>query len=1061
MSEGDAKLKKLLSLARVGWWEADFGKGIYYCSDFISDLLGIEGDSLPFADFAKFISEEYRERILTEFREFKALNVYEQIFPIHTRYGLTWVSSKVGESSVDEEGNLRVFGMLQCLSTQRMSTAEESVHRLNDLFCRQNSISRSLLDFLKEDDISKVINKILNDVLVQFNGDRAYIFEYNYENNSQSCTYEKTAEGVSSEIANLQNMPVNLHISWWSDRVLGGYPIILSSLDEIPKGMIADRQVLEAQGIKSLMVLPLQSKNGIWGYIGIDVVKEYREWINEDYQWFASLANIISICVELRRAEENARMEKRYLDNLYSHMPVAYVRLKVIYENGKLADYIVLDTNEACDNICGVSFESYTGITAKSQNIELHEQLSAFEEIVNTDKHRERNFRLENVGKICHSVMYSPQQDEIVILFSDMTETFKAHEALDRSEKILRNIYENLPAGIELYDKDGFLIDMNDRELEIFGLETKEIALGVNFFSNPVVPEDLKKIIKSGKSVDFSFKYDFSRLEGYCKTEKRGVIDLITKVTPLFDSEGHLINYLFINIDNTETSNAYSKIQEFEDFFALIGDFAKVGYAHFDALTRDGYAINSWYRNVGEKEGTPLPQIIGIHSAFHPEDRALMLAFLDKVLKGEATNLRNDMRIMRPDGHYTWTRVNVMVRDYRPEDGVIEMACVNYDITELKETEMKLIEAKNKAETLDRLKSAFLANMSHEIRTPLNAIVGFSSLLVDTEDMEDRRQYIAIVQENNELLLQLISDILDLSKIEAGTFDFSHSDVNVNMLCSEIVYSLRMKAPQGVEILFEDHLPECHIWSDKNRLTQVITNFINNALKFTTAGSISLGYTLPDDKELRFYVRDTGTGIPADKVNSIFDRFVKLNTFVHGTGLGLSICKSIVEQMGGTIGVESEEGEGSCFWFTHPYIQGTVENVVENKMQTVRAEFKGITRPKVLVAEDTDSNFLLVSSILKKEYEVQRACTGVEAVTLYATFHPDIILMDLKMPEMDGLEATVAIREKDKHVPIIAVTAFAFDQDKQRSMDAGCNDYLAKPIEGSLLKETLEKWLCK
>ena len=1061
MSEGDAKLKKLLSLARVGWWEADFGKGIYYCSDFISDLLGIEGDSLPFADFAKFISEEYRERILTEFREFKALNVYEQIFPIYTRYGLEWVSSKVGESSVDEEGNLRVFGMLQCLSTQRMSTAEESVHRLNDLFCRQNSISRSLLDFLKEDDISKVINKILNDVLVQFNGDRAYIFEYNYENDSQSCTYEKTAEGVSSEIANLQNMPVNLHISWWSDRVLGGYPIILSNLDEIPKGMIADRQVLEAQGIKSLMVLPLQSKNGIWGYIGIDVVKEYREWINEDYQWFASLANIISICVELRRAEENARMEKRYLDNLYRHMPVGYVRLKLIYENGVAVDYMVLDTNEACDNICGVPFDSYAGITARSMNIELYEQLPAFEEIVNTDKHRERNFRLENVGKICHSVMYSPQQDEIVILFSDMTETFKAHEALDRSEKILRNIYENLPAGIELYDKDGFLIDMNDRELEIFGLETKEIALGVNFFSNPVVPEDLKKIIKSGKSVDFSFKYDFSCLEGYYETEKRGVIDLITKVTPLFDSEGHLTNYLFINIDNTETSNAYSKIQEFEDFFALIGDFAKVGYAHFDALTRDGYAINSWYRNVGEKEGTPLPQIIGIHSAFHPEDRALMLAFLDKVLKGEATNLRNDMRIMRSDGHYTWTRVNVMVRDYRPEDGVIEMACVNYDITELKETEMKLIEAKNKAETLDRLKSAFLANMSHEIRTPLNAIVGFSSLLVDTEDMEDRRQYIAIVQENNELLLQLISDILDLSKIEAGTFDFSHSDVNVNMLCSEIVYSLRMKAPQGVEILFEDHLPECHIWSDKNRLTQVITNFINNALKFTTAGSISLGYTLPDDKELRFYVRDTGTGIPADKVNSIFDRFVKLNTFVHGTGLGLSICKSIVEQMGGTIGVESEEGEGSCFWFTHPYIQGTVENVVENKMQTVRAEFKGITRPKVLVAEDTDSNFLLVSSILKKEYEVQRACTGVEAVTLYATFHPDIILMDLKMPDMDGLEATVAIREKDKNVPIIAVTAFAFDQDKQRSMDAGCNDYLAKPIEGSLLKETLEKWLCK
>lgn len=209
--------------------------------------------------------------------------------------------------------------------------------------------------------------------------------------------------------------------------------------------------------------------------------------------------------------------------------------------------------------------------------------------------------------------------------------------------------------------------------------------------------------------------------------------------------------------------------------------------------------------------------------------------------------------------------------------------------------------------------------LSHEIRTPLNAIVGFSSLLTETEDMKDRKQYMAIVQENTELLLQLISDILDLSKMESGAFEFVKSDTDVNLLCGEIIRSLRMKVPAGVELVFEKCLPECHVWADKNRLNQVISNFINNALKFTFSGSITLGYYRQTDGYLRFYVRDTGMGIPRNKIKTVFDRFVKLNSFVHGTGLGLSICKSLVEQMGGTIGVESEEGEGSCFWFTYPY----------------------------------------------------------------------------------------------------------------------------------------------
>ena len=794
IQENDARLQQLVSMARIGWWEVDFDEGVYYCSEFVADLLGIEGNKISAKDFANLICENYRERILEEFRSFRMMEIYEQVFPIHSKYGMMWVSTKVGEKRITKEGHVRVMGMLQCISRQRMNMQEQTVDRLNSLLSRLNGISKSLLDFLHSDDITLVINKILKEVLRQFQADRTYILEFDRELHTEVCTYEIAVEGIKERKVLLSESSID-YASWWTGQILAGNPIILFTLNLLPDSAGADKRRLEEYGVKSTMVVPLNSKDGVWGYIGVDMVREHRNWCNEDYQWFVSLGNIISICMELRRSESEARLEKAYL----------------------------------------------------------------------------------------------------------------------------QNIYKNLPAGIELYDKDGFMTDLNDKEMEIFGLRHKEDVIGLNLFDNPLLPQGLKDKLKAGAPIDMSFNYDFDRLDGYYSTSRTGTISLISKFAPLYDALGNLINILLINIDNTETTNAYSKIQDFEEFFTLIGNYAKVGYAHFNALKCDGYAVNSWYRNVGEKEGTPLNEIIKVHSHFHPDDRRMMLRFFDQVLIREASHLRRDVRILREDGTYTWTRVNVMVRDFRPEDGIIDMVCVNYDITELKETERKLIAARDKAEELDRLKSAFLANMSHEIRTPLNAIVGFSSLLTETEDMKDRKQYMAIVQENTELLLQLISDILDLSKMESGAFEFVKSDTDVNLLCSEIIRSLRMKVPAGVELVFEKCLPECHVWADKNRLNQVISNFINNALKFTFSGSITLGYYRQTDGYLRFYVRDTGMGIPRNKIKTVFDRFVKLNSFVHGTGLGLSICKSMVEQMGGTIGVESEEGEGSCFWFTYPY----------------------------------------------------------------------------------------------------------------------------------------------
>lgn len=493
-----------------------------------------------------------------------------------------------------------------------------------------------------------------------------------------------------------------------------------------------------------------------------------------------------------------------------------------------------------------------------------------------------------------------------------------AYRALHNSERILHNIYKNIPVGIELYNKNGDLIDLNKKELEMFHITHKEKIIGINIFENPVLPEEIKPKIKENEDIEFTFQYDFSKINGYYESEKSsGFLNLTTRITTLYDHARQPINYLLINVDKTENTIAYNKIQEFKNFFELVGDYAKVGYAHFDALSRDGYALSSWYKNVGEEEGTPLPEIIGIHSHFHPEDRAVMLDFLAKVIKGESSKLCRDVRIRRADGNYTWTRVNVLVRNYRPQDNIIEMLCINFDITQLKETEQMLIKAKDKAEEADRLKSAFLANMSHEIRTPLNAIIGFSSMLEEAEDQEEKHQYITIIEDNNKLLLQLISDILDLSKIEAGTFDIIPEKVNAKQLCSDLFQAMQMKVTPQVELRLKDDLPELTFTSDKNRLYQVLLNFVTNAFKFTSEGNITIDYQI-NGNEVKFSVQDTGMGVEPEKQEAIFTRFVKLNSFIPGTGLGLPICQSIVTQLGGKIGVESEPGKGSCFWFTHP-----------------------------------------------------------------------------------------------------------------------------------------------
>ena len=621
----------------------------------------------------------------------------------------------------------------------------------------------------------------------------------------------------------------------------------------------------------------------------------------------------------------------------------------------------------------------------------------------------------------------------------------------------LHSIYNNIPVGIEIYDKDGYLLDNNEKDREIFGMYNKDEFIGKNLFDNPAIPLHLLERLRNREDINLHFDYDFSKVGNYYGTHiKKVVKKLIVKGKCIYNAQGEFDFYLFVISDNTEADRIYTQVQDFKNMFSVIANYSKIGYAKYNLSTQEGFAAGEWYHNLCEEDNTPLSQIIGNYRTIYEEDRKVLLDYIENLDKGGNKIYSNDLRVMCPLGKTKWLHKNVIAE--KNCKGEWEIVGINFDITHDKETEATLLEAKTRAEESNRLKSAFLANMSHEIRTPLNAIVGFSNMLMETEDKEEEREYYNIIEDNNNLLLQLINDILDLSKIEAGTLDFAYSDVNINSILMDIERSSRMRSQnENVKIVFSEYMPECFIKTDKNRVTQVIINFVNNAMKFTSEGSIRFGYRLLDKDTMYFYVSDTGTGIPQEQQSQIFNRFVKLDTMKQGTGLGLTICSTIIERLGGQIGVDSELGKGSTFWFTIPYNPAQRQDYFTGRTsglmpkETVSKEDK-LT---ILIAEDNASNYKLYETILKKDYNLVHAWNGEEAVELYKAHHPHLILMDIKMPVMDGYEATRRIREVSTTVPIIAVTAFAFESDEVKILQSGFDGYTTKPIQVKTLKNKI------
>jgi signal transduction histidine kinase/PAS domain-containing protein/ActR/RegA family two-component response regulator len=1064
------RYRDMTSLIQSGWWEYNVTKREYNCSESLCRIFGWKSSTISADEYIQCIREDYREQMKNDFYQFSSQRLGSQalVYPLASPQGEVWVKSQVGNYFENETGQY-FFGTTQVVTppAENKITPPESTNRI---FSVINHLSSSMSEFLTGEKEEDVINHILQNLLDFYAANNACLFEFSEDHNRQRCSYEVS----NHELVKIKDLSHHAYYKnekypWVSKQILSQKSVVLDTLSKFPMEAQTDYEFFSSIGFQSMIFVPLVDGKDVWGFISLNIIQP-KHWSDDDYLCLLASSRLINIFISLLRIRRSKDVLNLQKETLMKHMPIGYARFTVMLDQKNIiTDYRIEEANLVSAKLIGFPANSEGMLGSQLHDKDFMAHKRDFLQQVLNEKYKEEDVVLQSHIH-CHKIAYVLHGNEIVELLVDTTETVNAFKAKYKSEKLFKDIFINIPIGEAIYDINGHMTDMNEAFMEIFGLNSFDNVRGYSFLEDSNITDEIKNgIIKDTRS-SWRIDYSFDKVDNYT-TFRRGTVSLNCKIIRLFDDEDKCIGFMIICVEDSDRLIAMSRVHDFENFFSLISDYAKVGYAKYNLLTFEGYAIKQWYKNAAEDENTPMSDIVGVYNHVHPDDRKRLLAFFEKVKRGNEKGFVGEIRVRRPGttDKWNWVYSNLLLTKYAPDENDIEIIGVNYDITHFKEVEKELIGAREKAETMDRLKSAFLANMSHEIRTPLNAIVGFSDLLVSTEDQAERQQYLTILRENNDLLLQLINDILDLSKLEAGMVELSYAKVDINALCNDIAQAAALKASKGVEILFDSYMPVCNLLTDRNRLTQVLTNFTNNAIKFTSTGSIRIGYEFIDDDHIRFYVADTGIGIDEDKQTKVFERFVKLNDFAQGTGLGLSICTSIIEEMGGIIGVDSKLGKGSCFWFILPADQKEATSIqipmVEEESfdvtKTAEKDRSEQAKSVILIAEDIESNYVLDKAILKSEYHLERAKNGLEAVQMAAELHPDLILMDLKMPEMDGLEATRKIRESDSKIPILAVTAFAFEQDLQNAMQAGCNGYISKPISAEKLRKKISEALKK
>ena len=776
-----------------------------------------------------------------------------------------------------------------------------------------------------------------------------------------------------------------------------------------------------------------------------EALKEELELLRKENEQLKR--QLLSLEQKKQTEESTASFQERYAVRILNSLP----DMITVFNNDEVGIEVV--SNEETNHV-GISNKDFEGMRMCDmvppeayQNIHSNMQKVIATRTVSAAHH---DLDFNGSHHYYENRIFPLDEEHVLIMCRDITERV----ATQRQLEVFKSVLDKVSDSILAVSSDGTLVYANKQFIEEYGVTqqmgTQKIYdLPVSMRTPELWEAKLKDIRDNGGS--FSYRAAYVR-----KGEEK---ERVHQVSTYLTKEDDMELIWFFTQDITDVIKKRDDLRELN--LLLDGILNNIPVYLFVKDPEDDFKYLYWNKAFAEHSKIPTSRAIG-HTDFEifPER-----ADAERFRRDDLELIRTHERIEMQETYVAATGETRIVQTLKalvPMEGREPLLIgISWDITNFQNIEQELIKARIKAEQSDRLKTAFLANMSHEIRTPLNAIVGFSNLLPSAENVEEEKLYSRIINQNSEILLQLINDILDLSKIEAGTLEYVKQPMNLGEVCRNIYEIHKGRVQEGVTLILDNKEDDLIIEEDRNRIMQVITNFITNATKFTYAGEIRFGFKI-ENHCIHVYVKDTGIGIEASKVDHIFDRFVKLNSFAQGTGLGLAICRMIIEKIGGEIGVTSETGKGSTFFFTIPYKENSDEHITFSDAFETKYISHTIKRmqkiKKILVAEDVDSNFVLVKNMIGKEYTLLWAKDGFEAVEMYKRYQPDLILMDIKMPRMDGLEATRIIRSYSKEIPVIALTAYAFETDKEQAFEAGCTDFVTKPVSREALEKALGKY---
>ena len=750
----------------------------------------------------------------------------------------------------------------------------------------------------------------------------------------------------------------------------------------------------------------------------------------------------------LEHGSDNISFKEKYAVKILDSLP----DMLTVFNHEETGIEVV--SNEETNHV-GVSNETFKGMSMremvpKEAYHNIHNNLL---KVITTGRGSTAHHELDVNGEHhYYENRIFPLDDEyVLIMCRDISERVATQQNLEIFKRVLDKVSDSILA----VSVDGTLVYANRQFIEEYGVKEelgtqKVYDLPVSLNTKEIFDKRVQEIRDNGGN--FAYRAKYTRV-GETKLRVHQVSAF------MIQNQGEEMIWFFTQ-DITDVIKNRDELRELNYLMDAI--LNNIPVYLFVKDPEDDFRYLYWNKAFASHSKIPASKALG-HTDFEvfPEHENA-----EKFHRDDLELIRTRERMEMQETYVTATgetRIVQTLKTLVPLEGRAPLIIgISWDITNMQNIEQELVQARIKAEQSDRLKTAFLANMSHEIRTPLNAIVGFSRLMTMADNAADEKLYSDIINQNSEILLQLINDILDLAKIEAGTLEYVRYPMDLGELCRNVYEMHKDRVQTGVVLILDNKDTSLIINEDQNRIMQVVTNLITNAIKFTFKGEIRFGFEVRKEY-IDFYVKDTGMGISEEKIKMIFERFVKLNTFVQGTGLGLAICRVIVEKLGGEITAESKLNEGSTFRFTIPYKAG--KKCPESEKATKCPE-SGSTEPRkvlqrrtVLVAEDVDSNFLLLKTLLGKRCNLLWAKNGEDAVNQFKEHQPDLILMDIKMPHMDGLEATRLIRSYSKEVPIVALTAFAFESDKDRAIEAGCDDFLTKPVSQNALEKVLDKYV--